>query len=373
MTGLSRHHEPTWGGDWIVVHGSGFGGSGRRAVAAAYFGRYRAAHTRVIDSHTIWAEDPEVDGRRKVVHVVVKLRDGKRSKKSAASRFTFRVPTMHTPAHNGLSALQSKALGARVIRRVDRTKPVTLAPKAHSWTPAEGVTALRRAERWLGMPYTWGGGNSSGPTKGNPYGDGLLGRFDATFRGFDCSGLALFAWAPYRTLPHYSAAQRTKAGSFHPTEDELQPGDLLFFSSGGGTIDHVVIYAGAGKVVQAPESGHQVEVSTLARVRTLEPRYFGATRPASHGRGATPTITSLSSTTGSAAGGETITVHGTNLSTTSRIHFGATSTYAFKIVSASEVQVTVPAGKAGTVTVRLGNAWGLTPTTSKDRFTYTQS
>lgn len=220
------------------------------------------------------------------------------------------------------------------------------------------------------MPYTWGGGNASGPTRGSPFGDGLLGHFDAMFRGFDCSGLTLFAWAPYRRMAHFAATQHAASGRFHPTLNELQPGDLLFFSVGGPVIDHVVLYAGSGKVIQAPESGHQVEVSSLARVLSLEPRHFGATRPASKRRGAGPRITSVSPAQGSSAGGETITIRGRNLATTSRILFGEMATYSFTVVSSKEVRVHVPAGGAGTVAVRLGNAWGLSPKTKADLFAY---
>jgi cell wall-associated NlpC family hydrolase len=370
VTGLSRHHEPTWGGDWITVHGSGFTQSGRRAVAAVYFGRFRASYTLVIDDHTIRALDPEVDGRRKVVWVVVRQRNGHRSAATAASRFVFTVPTMRTPAHNGLSTLQSRALAAKVIRHVSQTRPVPLARRSATWRLAEGITAVRRARRWLGMPYSWGGGNTAGPTLGSPFGDGLLGRFDATFRGFDCSGLTLFAWAPYRTMAHFAATQHAAAGRFHPTLNELEPGDLLFFSVGGPVIDHVVIYAGRGRVIQAPESGHQVEVSSLTSVLRLEPRHFGATRPASKGRGTGPRITSISPSQGTSAGGETVTIRGRNLLTTSRILFGTVATYSFTVVSASEVRVRVPAEGSGTVAVRLGNAWGLSPRTNADLFTY---
>ncbi len=370
VTGLSRHHEPTWGGDWITVHGTGFTQSGRRAVAAVYFGRFRASYTRVIDTHTIRALDPEVDGRRKVVWVVVQQRNGHRSAVTSAGRFVFTVPTVRTPAHNGFSTLQSRARAAKVIRRVRQSKPVPLVRRSPTWRLAEGRTAVERARRWLGMPYSWGGGHASGPTLGSPYGDGLLGRFDATFRGFDCSGLTLFAWAPYRGMAHYAATQHAAAGRFHPTVNELEPGDLLFFSVGGPVIDHVVIYAGSGRVIQAPESGHQVEVSSLARVLSVEPRHFGATRPASRSRGAGPSITSVSPSQGTSAGGETVTIRGRNLLTTSRILFGAVATYSFTVVSASEVRVRVPAHQTGAVHVRLGNAWGLSATTDGDLFTY---
>lgn len=372
VTGLSVHSEPTWGGDWITVHGSGFAQKGRHAVTAVWFGSHRASETTVVDDHTISAEDPEVANHHTTVHVRVRLRDGHRSKRTKAGRFTYTVPTMSTPVHDGLSTKQSQALAATVIDKVEGTSPPTLAPRSSSWTSAEGRSAVQLAERWVGMPYTWGGGDASGPTLGSPYGDGLLGHFDAKLRGFDCSGLVLYAWAPYKKLPHHSSTQHSAAGHFHPTRDELQPGDLVFFSGGGSTIDHVVMYAGDGRVVQAPESGYQVEVVTLAHVRASEARYLGATRPASKHRGASPRITSLSSHRGSTAGGQTITIHGSHLTTTSRIRFGSLVTYHFTVVSSTEVTVVVPAGAAGTVSVRLGNAWGLSKKTSADHFTYAQ-
>jgi cell wall-associated NlpC family hydrolase len=370
VTGLSVHSEPTWGGDWITVHGSGFAQKGKHAVTAVWFGSHRASETEVIDDHTISAEDPEIANHHKTVRVRVKLRNGHESKSTKAGRFTFTVPTMSTPVHDGLSTKQSQALATTVIDKVEGTSPPTLAPRSSSWTSAAGRSAVALAERWVGMPYTWGGGNASGPTLGSPYGDGLLGHFDAKLQGFDCSGLVLYAWAPYKTLPHYSASQHDVAGHFHPTRDELQPGDLIFFSGGGSTIDHVVMYVGDGKVVQAPESGYQVEVVTLAHVRAAEARYLGATRPASKKRGASPRITSMSSRQGTTAGGQTITIHGSHLATTSRLRFGSVVTYHFTVVSSTEVQVVVPASAAGTVSVRLGNAWGLSKKTSADRFTY---
>jgi cell wall-associated NlpC family hydrolase len=304
----------------------------------------------------------------------VRLANGQSSRPTAADLFTFTVPTMRTPAHDGLSTLQSRARAAQVIWRVNRTPAADLAPLTPSWSPAEGVSAVRRAERWLGMPYSWGGGNASGPTRGSRYGNGLLGRFDATFRGFDCSGLVQHAWAPYLRLPHHAASQRAAAGLFHPTVDELQAGDLLFFSGGGSVIGHVVVYAGNGQVVQAPESGHVVELSSLDAVLALEPRSFGATRPASTAvAGPSPTITSLSITQGSTTGGETLTIEGTDLDTTSSVRFGSQRTYAVTVLSPTQVQVTVPPGADGTVPVVLGNAWGVSPDTPADDYTYTGS
>src|SRR5439155_20572117 len=99
-------------------------------------------------------------------------------------------------------------------------------PLDGSWTAAKGRRAARAALRWLGTRYAWGGGNSRGPTFGVDGADS--GWNDGSVYGFDCSGLALWAWAQVGILlPHYSGYQYA-AGSYHPAPTALRPGDLVF-------------------------------------------------------------------------------------------------------------------------------------------------
>jgi cell wall-associated NlpC family hydrolase len=148
-------------------------------------------------------------------------------------------------------------------------------PSGGGWTPSKGQTAANRALHWLGTMYAWAGGNASGPTYGVCAGDGAFN--DCNVIGFDCSGLAMYAWAQI-PLAHYAATQYTQAGNYHPSTGNLQPGDLVFWSSDGtiGGIHHVAIYIGGGNVVQAPESGSVIQVTPLDEVSW---GYFGATRP----------------------------------------------------------------------------------------------
>jgi cell wall-associated NlpC family hydrolase len=145
------------------------------------------------------------------------------------------------------------------------------------WTASKGQAAANRALRWLGQPYAWAGGNYDGPTYGvdSPGTDGWN---DSSVYGFDCSGLALYAWAPQGLyLPHYAASQYFTAGSYHPSPGEFMPGDLLFWSTGGASdIHHVAIYIGNGNVVQAPNSGDVVKITPWDQV---DWGYYGATRP----------------------------------------------------------------------------------------------
>jgi cell wall-associated NlpC family hydrolase len=145
-----------------------------------------------------------------------------------------------------------------------------------SWTAAAGQTAANRALSYLNWPYAWDGGNASGPTKGVCAGDGAFN--DCHIVGFDCSGLAMYGWGPYLSMPHYAASQYSVAGHVHPGSNSFLPGDLLFWSSNGAQsgIHHVAIYIGNGNVVQAPESGDVIKITAWNRVSS---GYFGATRP----------------------------------------------------------------------------------------------
>jgi cell wall-associated NlpC family hydrolase len=135
------------------------------------------------------------------------------------------------------------------------------------WSADKGAAAVAAAMHWLGTPYAWSGGTASGPSYGIAPDTGIL--------GFDCSGLALYAWAQEGvTLPHFSGYQYD-SGS-HPSMNDLMPGDLLFWSYDGtpASIHHVAIYIGGGQVLEAPQSGDVVKI-----VPIWYDGLVGATRP----------------------------------------------------------------------------------------------
>ncbi len=68
------------------------------------------------------------------------------------------------------------------------------------------------------------------------------------------------AWAAGGTsLPHYSVAQYEQSTPIQPSQ--LQPGDLVFWgsSSDPGSIYHVALYVGDGRIIHAPRTGRPVE------------------------------------------------------------------------------------------------------------------
>ncbi len=141
----------------------------------------------------------------------------------------------------------------------------------------QGAIAVRAAERWLGTPYVWGGGDPSGPTMGL-YGTGaqdqppnLEGK-----PGFDCSGLVQYAYAQAGImLPRTSEAQAAfvqSLGGWTTNISQLVPGDLVFFAGSDGTIQspgHVGIYLGNNQMIQAPQTGQDVDIVTISASTAL--------------------------------------------------------------------------------------------------------
>jgi murein DD-endopeptidase len=82
--------------------------------------------------------------------------------------------------------------------------------------------------------------------------------------GFDCSGLALYAYERVGiAIPRTAAAQQRAARAVPAAE--LAPGDLVFFHIRARAVDHVGIYSGGGRFIHAPRAGHAVEYADLYR------------------------------------------------------------------------------------------------------------
>ena len=103
--------------------------------------------------------------------------------------------------------------------------------------------------QYLGVPYVWGGASPS---------------------GFDCSGLASYAYAQIgKSVPHYTVAIWNAFPKV--PSDQLQPGDLVFYRGLG----HMGIYIGGGQYVHAPQTGDVVKVTSMSE----RSDYVGAVRP----------------------------------------------------------------------------------------------
>ena len=128
------------------------------------------------------------------------------------------------------------------------------APAASVSGGGGGQGIVNTAMRYLGTPYVWGGSSPS---------------------GFDCSGLVQYACrANGISVPRVAASQR--GSGRYVSRENLQPGDLVFFSNGGG-VNHVGIYVGNGNMIHAPQTGDVVKISSINTSYRLS-HYAGAVR-----------------------------------------------------------------------------------------------
>ncbi|WP_324192750.1 NlpC/P60 family protein [Nocardia transvalensis] len=134
-------------------------------------------------------------------------------------------------------------------------------PSRPSGSRAEQIeTVVDRAMSQLGVTYAWGGGDEDGPTLGIHDGGVADSYGDFNKVGFDCSGLMIYAFAGIGiSLPHYSGYQYNM-GTRVPVA-ERERGDMLFWGPNGS--EHVALYLGGGKMIEAPESGDVVKISPV--------------------------------------------------------------------------------------------------------------
>lgn len=129
--------------------------------------------------------------------------------------------------------LMSGCSSQPAVERQTRSAPVQR-------TQTLGERAATVAMSQLGVPYRYGG---------------------ATTSGFDCSGLVQYSYRHAgKTVPRTTGQLWSSSPAV--AADDLQVGDLLFFSI-EGKMSHVGLYIGDQQFVHAPSSGRSVSVATL--------------------------------------------------------------------------------------------------------------
>lgn len=122
--------------------------------------------------------------------------------------------------------------------------PITLS----SDISEEARAIIKEAQKYLGIPYLWGG---------------------TTPDGFDCSGLMQYVFNSQGIeIPRVSQDQQSFAEPINLSE--LKPGDLVFNKPSNST--HVGLYIGDDKYLHAPHTGDVVKISTLS---TSNMKYAG--------------------------------------------------------------------------------------------------
>lgn len=112
-----------------------------------------------------------------------------------------------------------------------------------SRSPSEDESLEQQLKDYLGIPYRRGG---------------------ACLKGMDCSGFSSFVYSNMFgvDLPHNAAKQYGLSFLEPVPQEDLQPGDLLFFSR-RKRIDHVGIYLGDGKFIHASGKKRKITISNF--------------------------------------------------------------------------------------------------------------
>jgi peptidoglycan DL-endopeptidase CwlO len=161
---------------------------------------------------------------------------------------------------DGLSAVQSRiaAIQSRFVPGASATSAhwasaaaaagltgTTAASGATGTATASESAVVAEAQKYLGVPYKWGGTDPS--------------------TGLDCSGFTQLVYGNLGIdLPRTSSQQAT-SGTAVASLADARPGDLVFFdySSARAGVDHVGIYLGDGRMIAAPQEGETVKVQSV--------------------------------------------------------------------------------------------------------------
>lgn len=111
--------------------------------------------------------------------------------------------------------------------------------------PLSIAQAIALSQRFLGLPYMWGGTSSF---------------------GYDCSGFVqMLVRRRGVIMPRDADLQANWTGALPVKRKKLQPGDLLFFGESAEKVTHTGMYIGRGRFVHATTHGHPViQISKLS-------------------------------------------------------------------------------------------------------------
>jgi len=118
-----------------------------------------------------------------------------------------------------------------------------------------GKQVVDFAKQYLGVKYAWAGN---------------------TPKGFDCSGFTQYIFKHFGVELEHSASSQYGGGE-KISKENLEPGDLVFFTTYKSGPSHVGIYIGSGQFIHASTGDRKIIITSMNSSYYLK-RYLGARR-----------------------------------------------------------------------------------------------
>jgi cell wall-associated NlpC family hydrolase len=147
-----------------------------------------------------------------------------------------------------VATVSGHGVTVRAGTRPVRSAPAVRVPRRAGAATASAARVLATAERYIGERYLYGG--------------------ETPGVGFDCSGFVQYVFGRHNVdLPRTSRQQAGAGRALPRGTARLQPGDLMLFSSRGGRVDHVAIYAGDNRILHSSSGAGGVVYDDLSSSR----------------------------------------------------------------------------------------------------------
>lgn len=335
VTGLAPTFGPVTGGTQVTISGTDF--TGATAVA---FGGTAAASFSVVSATSLTAVSPAGVG---TVDVTVTTPAGT-SAVSAADRFTYTpAPTITLVSPNSGSTAGGTAV------TITGTNFLGGATVAFGGVAATNVVVVSATSITATTPARAAG--AVAVTVANP--DGQVGTLASGYT--------------YRNAP--------TLGAISPTSGAITGNTLVTITGtnfvGGGT---TVTFDGISGTNITVSSATQLTATTPAHAAGVVAVVVGTTggtsAPGQFTYVPPPTITGLTPNAGPLAGGNSVTITGTNFTGTTRVRFGGTNA-TFTVVSDTTIAAIAPSrNNTGAVNVTVDTPYGSDTTSTAERYTY---
>jgi len=218
-------------------------------------------HELVAQHKSLDADKKQLEQRRAQLLQLQSVDNSLKQAKSAALR---NIQSREQKDKNSKYTLESqlKMTQAQIQQIIAETaaaetkvqNPTYIAQTKSSFTNVNANALIHYAEQFIGLPYVWGG------TTPNP--------------GFDCSGFTQYVFNRFGISLNRTAAEQFAQG-IPVSQGNLQPGDLVFFSTYAPGATHVGIYIGNGMMINAEDAG--LMITSLSNPYWSS-RYIGARR-----------------------------------------------------------------------------------------------